>query len=47
MDVIIFVFFVDGIKKGIFVEVNEVFIGLNDFRFCFNRYLSRFYGEKY
>ena len=47
MDVITSVLSADGTKKGIFVEVNEVFTGLNDSRFCSNRYSSRSYGEKY
>ena len=46
MDVITSVLSADGTKKGIFVEVNEVFTGLNDSRFCSNRYSSRSYGEK-
>ena len=47
MDVITSVLSADGTKKGILVEVNEVFTGLNDSRFCSNRYSSRSYGEKY
>lgn len=46
MDVITSVLSADGTKKGIFVEVNEPFTGLNDSRFCSNRYSSRSYGEK-